>query len=186
VAGGDVRTPRTHEDENLIMSDAERPHWRPAYVGLGSNLQSPVRQIESAFELLAEIPGTRLVARSALYRSAPFGGIEHPDFVNGAAALLTRLSAMKLLGELQAIETRRGRLRDEARWGPRVLDLDLLVYSNAKLDDSKLTLPHPGIAARNFVLLPLREVAPGLVIAGLGRVDKLPVNFDEPRISRIA
>lgn len=185
MAGGGARRRRVHDDGQLTMSDAERNHWRPAYVGLGSNLKGPVRQLDSAFDLLAEIPDTRLVARSALYRSAPFGGIEQPDFVNAAAALLTRLSAANLLVELQGVESRRGRLRDGARWGPRVLDLDLLVYSNLVVDDSDLTLPHPGIAERNFVLLPLREIAPGLVIAGLGRLDTLPVNFDEPKISRI-
>jgi 2-amino-4-hydroxy-6-hydroxymethyldihydropteridine diphosphokinase len=168
------------------MSNPESKHWWPAYVGLGSNLQGPTGQLESAFDLLAAIPQTRLVMRSSLYRSAPFGGIEQPDFVNAAAALLTGLPARKLLAELQQIELRRGRARGEVRWGPRVLDLDLLVYANATIDEADLTVPHPGIAERNFVLLPLREVAPGLVIAGLGRIDRLPINLEEPKISRIA
>jgi len=168
------------------MSNTGKIHWRPAYVGLGSNLQGPSGQLDCAFELLAAIPETRLIARSSLYRSAPFGGIEQPDFVNAAAALLTRLPARQLLGELQTIESRRGRERDSVRWGPRVLDLDLLVYASEEIDDADLTVPHPGIAERNFVLLPLREVAPGLVIMGLGRIDTIPVNLDEPKISRIA
>ncbi len=165
------------------MSDMTR--WYPAYVGLGSNLDRPARQVAQAFELLDEIPKTRLVLRSSLYRSTPFGGVEQPDFVNAAAALLTGLAAMDLLTALQAIERRQGRDRDGARWGPRVLDLDLLVYAGATLDEPGLKVPHPGIAERNFVLLPLVEIAPELVIPGLGRVAELPVDTDEPTISRV-
>mgnify|MGYP001563118070 FL=1 len=160
-------------------------HWYPAYVGLGSNLQLPARQIEDALGLLAEVPGTRFVAASSLYRSTPFGGVEQPDFVNAVAALLTTLPPGDLLAALQGIEHRQGRERDGSRWGPRVLDLDLLVYSGVTVDEPGLTVPHPGIAERNFVLLPLGEIAPDLVIPGLGRVAGLPVNKDEPRISRI-
>ncbi len=163
-----------------------RQIWRPAYVGLGSNLDDPGRQIEAAFELLREIPETRLIARSSLYRSAPFGGVEQPDFVNAAAALLTRLSAQELLGKFQEIERRRGRERDGQRWGPRVLDLDLLVFSGQVIEETALSVPHPGIAERNFVLLPLRDLAPDLVIPGLGRVASISVNEQEPRIARIA
>ena len=125
------------------------------------------------------------MCRSSLYRSAPFGGIEQPDFVNAAAALLTRLEPADLLRELQRIESERGRERGDVQWGPRVLDLDLLVYSDQLVDDAELKIPHPGIAERNFVLLPLQEIAPDLVIPGLGRVASLPVNFAEPQISRI-
>ena len=165
---------------------SERPHWYPAYVGLGSNLQMPTRQVETALELLGDIPRTRLVTVSSLYRSAPFGGIEQPDFVNAAAALLTQLAPHDLLAELQDIEARQGRERDDKRWGPRVLDLDLLVHATAVIDEPGITLPHPGIAERNFVLLPLLEIAPELVIPGLGRVAAIPVNWDEPSISRNA
>jgi 2-amino-4-hydroxy-6-hydroxymethyldihydropteridine diphosphokinase len=160
-------------------------HWYPAYVGLGSNLQGPTRQLENAFELLAEIPATRLIRKSSLYRSAPFGGVEQPDFVNAAAALMTRLSAAELLRELQRIEDARGRERGDVRWGPRVLDLDLLVYSGQKIDEPDLIIPHPGIGERNFVLLPLGEVAPGLNIPGLGQIEKINVSSSEPAISRI-
>ncbi|MDH5456111.1 MAG: 2-amino-4-hydroxy-6-hydroxymethyldihydropteridine diphosphokinase [Gammaproteobacteria bacterium] len=161
-------------------------HWYPAYVGIGSNLQGPSRQVEAAAALLAEVPGTRLVAVSSLYRSAAFGGVEQPDFVNAVAAILTTLSPAALLQGLQAIETRQGRERGAARWGPRVIDLDLLVYSREKIDSPELTVPHPGIGERNFVLLPLGEIAPDLVIPGLGRVADIPVNMNEPGISRIA
>ena len=164
---------------------SERPRWYPAYVGLGSNLNRPTRQIETALELLGEIPRTRLVSVSSLYRSAPFGGIEQPDFVNAAAALLTKLGPAELLSELQDIEARQGRERNDQRWGPRVLDLDLLVHAMAVIDEPGITVPHPGIAERNFVLLPLLEIAPELVIPGLGRAAAIPVNRDEPSISRI-
>ncbi len=164
----------------------QRPHWYPAYVGLGSNLQSPGRQIEDAFGLLEQIADSLLVRRSSIYRSAPFGGVEQPDFINAAASLLTRLPPMELLRELQAIENQQGRERGDVRWGPRTLDLDLLVYSDRTLNEPDLTVPHPGIAERNFVLLPLREIAPGLVIPGLGELAKIDVSLDEPKISRIA
>ena len=161
------------------------PHWYPAYVGIGSNLNGPARQVEAAIGLLREIPKTRLTMTSSLYRSGAFGGIEQPDFVNAVAALLTTLTPAGLLGELQAIENRRGRERDETRWGPRVIDLDLLAYSREKIDEPELVIPHPGIGERNFVLLPLVEIAPELHIPGLGRVASIPVNKDEPSISRI-
>jgi len=160
-------------------------HWFPAYVGLGSNLQGPARQLENAFELLAGISSTRLIRKSSLYRSAPFGGVEQPDFVNAVAALMTRLSALELLSELQRIENERGRERGDVRWGPRVLDLDLLVFSNQKIEEQGLIVPHPGIGERNFVLLPLGEVAPGINIPGLGQIETLDVSFSEPAISRI-
>ena len=161
-------------------------HWYPAYVGIGSNLQGPARQVQDAIGLLGEIASSRVVAQSSLYRSGAFGGVEQPDFVNAVAGVLTSLAPLEFLGELQAIENRQGRERDETRWGPRVLDLDLLVYSREKIDVPTLTLPHPGIGERNFVLLPLGEIAPDLEIPGLGRVARIPVNMDEPSISRIA
>ncbi len=161
-------------------------HWYPAYISLGSNLQNPARQIEAALGSVTEIPNTRLVSTSSLYRSAPFGDVEQPDFLNAAASVLTGLGPQELLSQLQDIENRLGRERDGTRWGPRVIDLDLLVYSNQKLDEPELTIPHVGIGERNFVLLPLGEIAPDLVIPGLGRVACIPVNVDEPSISRIA
>jgi len=161
-------------------------HWFPAYIGIGSNLQGPAGQVESAIERLAEIPQTHLISVSSLYRSMPFGGIEQPDFVNAVAAVLTRLEPSALLQQLQAIERGQGRERGEVRWGPRVIDLDLLVYTDWQIDEPDLSVPHPGIHERNFVLLPLGEIAPDLEIPGLGRVAVIPVNMDEPGISRIA
>ncbi len=166
------------------MSLAGR-QWRPAYIGLGSNLNGPVGQVEAAFGLLGELPDSRLIARSSLYRAAPFGGIEQPDFVNAVAALETQLDARSLLEQLQHIEHSRGRERGGERWGPRVIDLDLLVYDDEVIDEPDLIVPHPGIAERNFVLLPLREIVPELEIPGLGRLDSIAVNEEEPQISRI-
>jgi 2-amino-4-hydroxy-6-hydroxymethyldihydropteridine diphosphokinase len=155
-------------------------------VGIGSNLQGPARQVEAAAALLDEHDDIRVITVSSFYRSAAFGGIEQPDFVNAVLAILTTLAATDLLLELQGVENRQGRERDETRWGPRVIDLDLLVYAGRIIEEPGLVVPHPGIHERNFVLLPLGEIAPDLVIPGLGRVASIPVNMDEPSISRIA
>ncbi len=163
-----------------------RERWRPAYIGIGSNLDGPARQVEAAINLVDELEDTRVVLTSSLYRSAPLGGIEQPEFVNAVAAILTRLEPAALLAALKNIERGRGREPGGGRWGPRVIDLDLLVYSRQTLATPELTLPHPGIAERNFVLLPLGEIAPNLVIPGLGRVATCSVNYEEPRIERIA
>ncbi|MDZ7643929.1 MAG: 2-amino-4-hydroxy-6-hydroxymethyldihydropteridine diphosphokinase [Woeseiaceae bacterium] len=168
------------------MSPA-RARWRPAYVGLGSNLEDPVGQVEGALAELAALPQTRLEARSSLYRSAPLGPADQPDYVNAAAALLTRLTADELLAGLQAIEASHGRRRDGARWGPRTLDLDLLVYGRERRESASLTLPHPRIAQRNFVLWPLAEIAPYLTVPGLTHVAALTaaLGTDAPGIVRL-
>jgi 2-amino-4-hydroxy-6-hydroxymethyldihydropteridine diphosphokinase len=155
-----------------------------AFVGLGSNLDDPAAQIRHAVEHLDDLAETHVVAVSSLYRSAPFGPIDQPDFINAVAHLQTRLDATKLLRELLELELRQGRVRAE-RWGPRTIDLDLLVFGGESCDTEMLNLPHPGIAARNFVLLPLQEIAPDLVVPGLGRVADIAVDMNEPRISRI-
>jgi len=160
-------------------------HWYPAYIGLGSNLGNPALQLETAFGLLSEIPWTRLIRRSSLYRSEPFGGVEQPDFVNAAAALITQLSAGELLRELQNIENKCGRERGDVQWGPRTLDLDLLVYSDHEIDETDLIVPHPGISERNFVLLPLGELAPELHVPNLGRIASLDTHISDLAVSRI-
>lgn len=160
--------------------------WHSAFIGMGSNLDSPARQVETAFDLIDDIPDTEVTARSSLYRSAPLGGVEQPDFVNAVASVLTMLEPRDLLGQLKAIELARGREPGGARWGPRVLDLDLLIYADRQIDEDDLAVPHPGIPVRNFVLLPLRELVPDLVIPGIGRVSDISVNEKEPRITRIA
>ncbi len=157
-----------------------------AYIGLGSNLDDPNRQIDDAFTLLDALPESDVVSRSSLYRSAPYGPVEQPDFINAVAGLQTMLAAESLLELLQGIECAQGRAREHQRWGPRVIDLDLLVYGDQEITDSVLTVPHPGIAERNFVLLPLREIAPNLLIPGLGSLSDIVVDMDEPRIERIS
>lgn len=147
--------------------------WRPAYIGLGSNLEQPLRQVEAAFKQLAELPETMLVARSQLYNSPPMGPQDQPDFVNAVAATLTTLDIKTLFQHLLAIEKRHGRERGETRWGPRTLDLDLLVYGDRQLTSESLVVPHPGIPARGFVLYPLAEISADLDIPGIGVVRDL-------------
>lgn len=142
------------------------------YVGLGSNLGEPVAQVMAALSELAELPSTELLHHSRLYRSAPLGPAEQPDYVNAVAALDTRLGPYELLAQLKALEHRHGRVRG-MHWGPRTLDLDLLVFGDLRLAGESLTVPHPGIAERDFVLRPLAEIAPALEIPGLGPVQAL-------------
>jgi len=144
----------------------------PAYIGVGSNLGEPRAQVLAAFDALAALPHTQLVARSRLYRTRPFGPVKQGDFINAVARLETGLSARELLAAIRRIEAAAGRIRDE-RWGPRTLDLDLLLHGDAQIDTPDLTVPHPGIAERSFVLAPLRDVAPGLVVPGAGPVEDL-------------
>lgn len=158
---------------------------KPAYVGIGSNLREPVEQIAAAVRHLDAVEDVSVTACSSLYRSAPMGPVEQADFINAAVALRTSLSALELLRTMQAIEATMGRVRTGEHWGPRVIDLDLLVYADERIKDAELIVPHPGIALRNFVLLPLREVAPELVIPGLGRVTDIAVDEKEPRIVRV-
>jgi 2-amino-4-hydroxy-6-hydroxymethyldihydropteridine diphosphokinase len=146
--------------------------WQPAYVGIGSNLDDPAAQVRAAIDRLARIRLTRRVLVSSSYRTAPFGVTDQPEFVNAAAGLLTQLDPASLLTELRAIESAMGRARRE-RWGPRVIDLDLLVYGTERRTGGELTLPHPGIVERNFVLYPLAEIAPDLEVPGLGRTTEL-------------
>jgi len=156
----------------------------PAYIGVGSNLNGPEGQVERAIDAVSRIPGSELDARSSLYQSAPFGPVEQPDFVNAVIRLVTKLDAPSLFHHLQQIESSLGRIRGE-HWGLRVIDLDLLVFGDMIIDLDDLNVPHPGIAERNFVLLPLQEIAHDLVIPGLGKVADIAVNHDEPRIRLI-
>lgn len=146
------------------------------FVGLGSNLGDPAEQLRRALRALSKLPHTQLAAQSSLYRSAPLGGLDQPDYLNAVAALDTRLPAPELLAALLVIEQQQGRVRSAQRWQARTLDLDLLLYGELQLQDAALTVPHPGIATRAFVLYPLREIAPDLVIPGLGELSALIAN----------
>jgi 2-amino-4-hydroxy-6-hydroxymethyldihydropteridine diphosphokinase len=144
-----------------------------AYVGLGSNLGDSVGAIRAALAALDAIPGCRVVARSHLYATSPWGRTDQPDFVNAVVALDTTLSARALLDELLSIERRAGRIRGDDRWGPRALDLDLLLYGQHSIAESGLQVPHPRLPERAFVLVPLAEIAPALAVPSAGVVADL-------------
>ncbi len=140
---------------------------RRAYIGLGANLGDPPAQLRAAIDAIGAL-GT-LLAVSPFYRSAPLGPADQPEFCNAVCVLETALDAQPLMAQLLAIEHRMGRLRT-LKWGPRTIDLDLLHVEGHSSDSEALKLPHPGIAERNFVLVPLADVAPDLNIPGIGRV----------------
>ena len=143
-----------------------------AFVALGSNIDNPREQVLKAFAELDEIADTRVVARSSLYRTAPVGYLDQPDFVNAVAQLETLLPPLALLQELFAIERAHGRVR-EFKNAPRTLDLDLLSYGTLVMNESGLALPHPRLHERAFVLFPLNEIAPSFEIPGRGTVSRL-------------
>jgi len=147
--------------------------WQPAYIGLGSNLDDPRSRVLAAFTALAGIVETRVILTSPLYSSRPLGPVAQPDYVNAVAGLLTRLAPEALLVQLRSLERQFGRPEAYERWGPRVLDLDILVFGRERREDPELTLPHPGIVERNFVLYPLADIAADLEVPGLGRVSEL-------------
>ncbi len=157
------------------MTSLAQPVWQPAYIGLGSNMNEPRTQVLNAVEKLRSLSGgtTRVVAVSKLYGSKPFGPVKQSDFVNAVVGVLTQLDSPALLREMHAIERALGRPEKHERWGPRVIDLDLLVFGREQRTDPALTIPHPGIVERNWVLYPLADIAPSLDIPGLGRVAAL-------------
>ena len=132
------------------------------FVGLGSNLGEREAMIRLALEALSRLPGTRLVKASSLYDTEPVGEVDQPNFLNAVAQLDTELTARQLLWNLLLIEKRLGRVRTQ-RWGPRTIDLDLLLHGSLVLDEPELTVPHPELTARSFVLVPLVELDPVLV-----------------------
>jgi 2-amino-4-hydroxy-6-hydroxymethyldihydropteridine diphosphokinase len=149
-----------------------------ALIGLGGNLGDVRPRLEAAIVALDATPGIRVLARSRFYRTPPWGNTAQPEFINAAIAVETALGAHALLDALLATERAFGRIRDGERWGPRTLDLDLLAYGDATLDDARLTVPHPRIAERAFVLLPLADIAADTVLPGQGRVADLLAAVD--------
>ena len=139
-----------------------------AYIGIGSNLDNPVAQVLEAVEEMEMIPDTILVARSSLYSGKPMGPEEQPDYVNAVVSLDTLLSADELYRALVSIEDLQGRTREGEKWGPRIIDLDLLLYGNTTIDTDTLTVPHPGMHERDFVIIPLEEIAGNVKIPGRG------------------
>lgn len=156
-----------------------------AFVALGSNLQDPAAQVRAGVRDLAGTPETRVVSASSLYRTAPVGLVEQPDFINAVCELETGLPAAGLLQALLEIERRHGRVRD-IPGGPRTLDLDLLLYGEQVCHETGLTLPHPRLHERAFVLYPLQEIAPGLDVPGRGRIEDLLAGCRGQTIERLA
>lgn len=132
------------------------------YIAIGSNLASPLEQVNAAIAALAEIPQTRVITVSSLYRTPPLGPQDQPDYLNAAVALETTLAAEDLLDNTQRIELQQGRERKAERWGPRTLDLDIMLFGDEVIQTARLTVPHYDMHNRGFMLWPLFEIAPGL------------------------
>ena len=156
-----------------------------AFVGLGSNLENPQRQLALAFDELSGLPQTTLLKRSSLYRSSPVGYASQPDFMNAVAELDTALEPAGLLEALQAIEAQHGRSRSFPN-APRTLDLDLLLYADRKQETARLTLPHPRMHQRAFVLKPLLEIEPAVSIPGRGEARALLAACADQQVERVA
>lgn len=153
------------------------------YLALGSNLADPLHQVQSALNALAAIPDTMLVATSSLYRTPPYGPPDQPDFLNAAVALDTRLDAESLLNHTQRIELEQGRVRKAHRWGPRTLDLDIMLFGDQTLNTPRLTVPHYDMHNRAFMLLPLLEIAPELCLPDGTRLADILTTLDSSLIS---
>ncbi|HEY2396767.1 MAG TPA: 2-amino-4-hydroxy-6-hydroxymethyldihydropteridine diphosphokinase [Rudaea sp.] len=161
------------------------PPRRIAWVGLGSNLAGPREQVELGLDALAHLPRSQLRQRSHLYRSAPWGVRDQPEFVNAVAAIQTGLAPHELMAALLEIELSFGRERNADRWGPRILDLDLLLYADRIIDEPGLRVPHPRLHERAFVLSPLAEIAPHLQIPGRGSISDLIARVDVSECRRL-
>jgi 2-amino-4-hydroxy-6-hydroxymethyldihydropteridine diphosphokinase len=155
-----------------------------AYIALGSNLENPEVQVTEAFAALAALPHTQLRAQSSLYRTAPVGFADQPDFINAVCAIETSLSPRVLLDVLLALEISRGRARTFVN-APRTLDLDVLLYGDAQIDEPGLALPHPRMHERAFVLVPLAEIAPDCAVPGRGKVAELLRWIDTRGVQRV-
>lgn len=156
-----------------------------AFIGLGSNLEDPHSQLQQAFTELDRLPDTRLVARSSLYRSAPLGYRDQPEFVNAVAEIATALTPQALLQALLQIEREHGRERT-FRNAPRTLDLDVLLYDDVQMHEHGLTIPHPQMHLRAFVLQPLLEIAPDSLIPGIGKVRQALQNCRDQVLEKLA
>lgn len=156
-----------------------------AYIALGSNLAQPVSQVLQAFEELRQLPESRLIQQSSLYRSDPVGRTDQPDFINAVACIETTLTPHELLSTLLEIELHHGRTRESLN-APRTLDLDILLFGDRQYQDEKLVIPHPRMTERAFVLQPLAEIAPDCIIPGQGSVTHLLSFCLDQRLERIA
>jgi 2-amino-4-hydroxy-6-hydroxymethyldihydropteridine diphosphokinase len=155
-----------------------------ACVALGANIGEPLRQIEAGFAALAALPDTRLLARSSLYRSAPVGYADQPDFINAVAVIETALTPHVLLDAVLNIERVNGRIREFPN-APRTLDLDIVLYGDVVLQEPGLTIPHARMLERAFVMVPLAEIAPDTVVPGQGRVSELAKRVDAASVAQL-
>ncbi len=149
-----------------------------AYIGLGSNMESPRQHITTAIQSLGEIQSTRIINVSSLYKSKPMGPQNQGDYINAVVQIETEMEPTELLNCLQAIENDHGRVRAE-HWGPRTIDLDILMFGNEIIQNDRLTVPHPEITNRSFVIVPLAEIDPACVIPEKGLVSDLILRIDQ-------
>lgn len=154
------------------------------FIGLGSNLDEPIQQVRQALQELDTIPQCSLISASSLYRSAPVGPQDQPDFINAVVEIETSLAAHDLLDQLQSIEQAHQRVR-ERHWGPRTLDLDLLLYGEAQINTERLTVPHAFMAERSFVLHPLAEISPDLILPNGQPLSSLLVAYPLGSLTKI-
>ena len=155
------------------------------WIGLGSNMGQAADQVEQAIAALTDAPGLELTARSSLYRTAPVGNMDQPDFINAVVRASCRIGCYVLLEALQEIEKRFGRTRDGERFGPRSLDLDLLMYADQTVSSPQLELPHPRMHERLFVLEPLTEIEGDITVPGRGRLSVLRQACLDQRVQRL-
>ncbi len=156
-----------------------------AYIGLGSNLANPAEQIKAARAAIADIAGVQELAFSSVYHSPPMGPQDQPDYVNAVMAIATELPPIELLRCLQQIENEQGRVRKTERWGARTLDLDVLIYGEQEINLPDLIVPHTGLAERAFVLYPLFEIAPQLIVPGKGAMAALLADCPRNGLERL-
>ncbi|MDX1573296.1 MAG: 2-amino-4-hydroxy-6-hydroxymethyldihydropteridine diphosphokinase [Methylophaga sp.] len=155
-----------------------------AYIGLGSNLEAPTEQIKTALIDLQSLPATKLLKTSSLYASPPMGPQDQPDYINAVALLDTTLPAHDLLDTLHAIEQQHGRQR-KRHWGERTLDLDILLYGQQMIEDERLSVPHPGLNQRAFVVYPLLEIAGDILIPGQGNLQAIASRCPRGALQRL-
>jgi len=155
-----------------------------AYIGLGSNLNGPADQLHTAIKSLQQLPATTLMRTSSLYRTRPVGPEDQPDYINAVTWIKTGLSASDLLDHMQAIEDSQGRTR-HIHWGPRTLDLDLLLFGESIIHDVDLNVPHPEMHKRGFVLYPLYEISPEIIIPGFGPIMELLQNTNPDEVQKL-
>lgn len=167
------------------MTERRLQDLRRAYVAIGSNLDDPIAKVRAGIAALRALPQTRLDQCSSLYRTAPVGPVTQPDFINAVCRIITSLSPEALLQHFFAIEASHGRVRQSQKWGPRTLDLDLLMYDDRVLVTPNLTVPHPRLHERAFVLYPLLELDPELIVPGHGRVVELLGDCSDQRVQKL-